>query len=291
MAAKRARRDTASAPTPGRAKTSYREILIEEILEGLGELRRPTGGLLLSAFAAGLEIGFSVLLMAIPLTFADELPPLVVRLLVANFYAVGFLFVVMGRSELFTEHTTLAVFPVLAQRASVAALARLWALVFAGNVVGALAMARLLAWVGPGLGVATPEAFGEIARSLLEVSGGVILLSATLAGWLMGLLSWLLAASRDTVSQILFVWLVTFSIGLAQLHHSILGVVEVGVGVFAGQGPAPSDLLRFLGWTTLGNSIGGAVFVALIKYGHVVRSVDPEDKRSHERETRSWLSR
>jgi len=95
----------------------------------------------------------------------------------------------------------------------------------------------------------------------------VIFLSAVLAGWLMGLLSWLVAAGRDTISQVVLVWLITAAIGFAGLHHVILGAVEVLAGAFAGQGVGPADVGHFLLWATLGNTLGGALFVALLKYG------------------------
>lgn len=263
-----------SVPPPGPAKRPYREILTEEIAQGLSELRRPALGLLLSGFEAGLALGFSVLLMATADTLLEgQLPPAVVRLLMANFYAVGFLFVVLGRSELFTEHTTLAVFPVLARRTSVGSLLRLWGLVYVGNLAGALAFARLVTILGPGMGIASPQAFTSIAASAIGHASATILLSAVLAGWLMGLLSWLIAASRDTVSQMLFVWIVTFTIGFPHLHHSILGTVEVAAGLFSSPQLGVSELGRFLLWTTLGNSVGGTVFVAVMKYSHVVRSL------------------
>lgn len=87
----------------------------------------------------------------------------------------------------------------------------------------------------------------------------------------MGLLSWLLSASRDTVSQILVVWMVTAAIGFGQLHHSIAGSVEVLAGVFSAQGIGLGDFGHFLLWSTLGNAIGGVIFVALIKYAHAIR--------------------
>ncbi|MCB0112053.1 MAG: hypothetical protein KDE53_39290, partial [Caldilineaceae bacterium] len=68
------------------------------------------------------------------------------------------------------------------------------------------------------------------------------------------------------------VCLVTTAIGLGKLHHSIVGTVEVLAGLFAAQDITLADFGHFLLWTTIGNSIGGVVFVALIKYGHVVRS-------------------
>lgn len=250
---------------------SYRDILAIEVAQGLGELERPARGLLISGLSAGLEIGFSVLLMGVITTLAaDSLPELLTRLLTANMYAVGFIFVILGRSELFTEHTTLAVFPVLEGRATVGRLARLWGLVYAANVTGAAAFAFLLTGVAPQLGVVEPEAFGRIAHTLVEHEGGTIFLSAVLAGWLMGLLSWLVSAGRDTTSQIFFVWLVTASIGLGHLHHCIVGTTEVLAGLFAGQAIGWAAYGHFLLWTTLGNAVGGVVFVALLKYGHVI---------------------
>jgi formate/nitrite transporter FocA (FNT family) len=85
---------------------------------------------------------------------------------------------------------------------------------------------------------------------------------------LMGLLSWLVAAGRDTISQIVLVWLITTAIGFAGLHHVVLGTIEVLAGAFAGQEIGPADFGRFLLWATLGNILGGTIFVALIKYGH-----------------------
>ena len=84
----------------------------------------------------------------------------------------------------------------------------------------------------------------------------------------MGLLSWLVAAGRDTISQIVLVWLIRTAIGFANLHHVILGTAEVLAGIFAGQGIGLTDLGRVVVWATLGNALGGAVFVALLKYGH-----------------------
>ena len=254
------------------SQKTYGEILGAEIAQGLREIRRDAGGLLLSGLSAGLDIGFSLLLMAVMITaVGGELPDGVVKILVANMYAIGFIFVILGRSELFTEHTSLAVFPVLSGDASLRSLARLWGLVYVSNIAGAVAFAALATVIGPELGVVNPAAFGQIARSLVEHPWDTMFLSALLAGWLMGLLSWLLSASQDTTSQLLIVWLVTAAIGLGGLHHSIVGTVEVLAGVFAKQGVGVDDYFRFLLWSTVGNAIGGVIFVSLIKYSHAVR--------------------
>ncbi len=88
----------------------------------------------------------------------------------------------------------------------------------------------------------------------------------------MGLLSWLVTASRETVSQILIILIITTTIGLAHLHHSVAGSIEVLVGLFSGHGITLGGYLHFLVWTTIGNSIGGVVFVGIVKYGHVIQS-------------------
>ena len=244
------------------------QILRHEIKEGLDALERPIAGLLVSGLSAGLDLGFSLFLMAVMLTRAEgELPKPVVAMLVANMYSLGFIFVVLGRSELFTEQTTLAVLPVLGRRASLGALLRLWVVVFAANLVGSAAFAGIATLVGPALGVIDPRVFGTIARKMTEHPSRTIFLSGMLAGWMMGLLSWLVAAGRDTISQIVVVWLITAALGFANLHHVILGSAEVLAGIFSGQGIGWSDFARFLLWATLGNILGGTVFVAFLKYG------------------------
>lgn len=255
------------------SQKSYQTILEQEIAAGLHELERPTRGLAMSALSAGLDIGFSVLLIAAMLSLAgDSLPQPVVHILVANLYSVGFIFVIFGRSELFTEHTSLAVLPVLDGSASLLQLARLWGIVYAANLVGIGLFAAALAWLGPAMGLAEVAVFEELASKLTEPSSLVIFVSAILAGWMMGLLSWLVTAGRDTIGQIFFVWLVTGTIGFAGLHHCIVGSGEVLTAVFAGGGTGWPEFGRFLLFATLGNVVGGTVFVAIVKYAHATSS-------------------
>lgn len=256
-----------------RAKRSYQEILLAQIREGLHELKRPTLGLFVSALAAGLEVSFSVLLMATLLNVVTGVvAEPVSKVLVALMYSLGFIFVILGRSELFTEHTTLAVLPVLNARASMDSLVRLWTVVWLGNVIGATVFSMITAFIGPQLGIFGAAELFQIGGKLVAHSWWVIIVSGVLAGWLMGLLSWLVAASRDTTAQILLVTLVTFSIGLAGLHHSIVGTAEVLSAMFSGAPVTWIQFFRFLLATTVGNAIGGAFFVAFMKYRHATAS-------------------
>lgn len=257
------------------AKKPSRQILREEISEGVSALRRPIAGLFLSGLSAGLDIGFSLLLLA---AFRERNPnPYHPEsdILEALIYSLGFIFVTLGRSELFTEHTTLAVLPVLSGQTTFRELGRLWAVVYISNLIGAAIFAAIAVYTGPRIGLISLKVFGEIGAPIVQHPPMAILLSAILAGWLMGLLSWLVTAARDTISQIFIVAIVAGSIGFMHLHHSIVGSVETLSALFAGQGVTVDDYWKFLLWTTLGNAFGGTVFVALVKYGHATR-VDPD---------------
>jgi len=177
-----------------------------------------------------------------------------------------YIVVVLGRSELFTEQTCLAILPVMSGRASLAALARVWAVVYAGNQLGAAIVAFLIAWFGPTLGEFSPSTLAQIADDLVHNPAPIIVMSGILAGWMMGLLSWLVSAGRDTISQIVIIWMIAAAMGLGKLHHAVMGSVEVLAGVFASSTVTTADFAHFLLWTTLGNAIGGPLFVALLKY-------------------------
>lgn len=246
-----------------------RSILDAEVEAGVRELDRPSRGLLLSALSAGLDLGFGPLLIATIVTLADgSIHPLWQSLLTANAYSVGFIFVVLGRSELFTEHTTLAVLPVIDGRCPLRLLARHWARVYVANLVGAAVFGALAVAVGTSTGIVQSAAIEAIVHKVVAHPWWAILLSAVLAGWLMGLLSWLLRASQETISQLAIVWVVTAAIGLAHLHHCVVGTVEVVMGLVVSSHFGMWDLGHFLLWTTLGNAFGGVVFVAVLKYGH-----------------------
>jgi formate/nitrite transporter FocA (FNT family) len=269
----------ARPPSADQSRKAPDEILSEQISEGLTELRRPSLGLSFSALSAGLDIGFGPLMMAVTLTMASgELPKPILGLLTAAMYSVGFLFVVLGRSELFTEHTTLAVLPVLDGRASVTSLARLWGIVYTANLIGGALFAAFASYVGLQMGVVEVSALEELAKRMVDHEFLTILLAAVLAGWLMGLLTWLVTAAQDTVGRVLIVTLVTAVIGFAHLPHVIAGNVEVLMGLFAGADVTLADYGTFLLASTLGNIVGGTVFVGLLKYAHAIRQSegDPE---------------
>jgi formate/nitrite transporter FocA (FNT family) len=244
------------------------DILDEQISTAVYEYERSNKRLFVSALSAGLEIGFSVFLMAILFTlFHNKVSNEFLIVLISLAYPIGFIFVIIGRSELFTEHTTLAILPVLNKTTSIKSLFILWGIILFGNLIGGYIIGAILVYFGPGIGIITNEAFLHLAHKVLDISPQMILISAVIAGWLMGLLSWLLASSQETISRIFMIVLVTATIGIGGLHHSIVGSIEVFTGLLIDPTISVIDYLIFEIISILGNALGGVFFVGILKYG------------------------
>lgn len=267
---KKTKQETNEPATTSDKPKEVNRILEEQLETSLHEFNRSNSGLFISAFGAGLEIGFSVLLMGTVFTlFGYSLSPESLKIYLALCYPLGFIFVIIGRSELFTEHTALALLPVLNRSVSIIDLFKLWGLVYLGNIIGGFVFSLLLTNIGPSVGFIKIEAFYHLAHELVDYEWHTILTSALLAGWMMGLLGWLLTSSQETISRILVIILVTTIIGVAGLHHCIVGSLEVFAGLITSSKISLLDYLKFQVWSTVGNALGGAVFVAILKFSHV----------------------
>ncbi|GAB3680050.1 hypothetical protein GCM10028857_02230 [Salinarchaeum chitinilyticum] len=267
-----------STSDPSGASLSYRNILEREMENALKEIDRPPKGVFLSGLSAGLNLSFGALLMGMVLTYSGGFESrLVQQAALGGVSSIAFLFVVIGQTELFTAHSTMAILPVLDGRATVRDLGRVWSVTYVSNLFGCALFAGLIAVLGPEMGVVDPASFGTLSSALLGLSWWVIFLSGVVAGWLMGLVTWLSAASRDTVGRILFVIIGTAIIGFGPFHHSILGTTELLTALLLDQGVSLGQYGHFLLWTTVGNVVGGGVFVGLLNYGHVALAGEAHD--------------
>ncbi len=251
---------------------SASSIYEEQVEEGRAEHKRSSKGLFMSSTAGGMEVGFALLLVGIMYTlFSGELSESFLEWLLALSYPVGFIFVIIGRSELFTEHTNLAFTPVLNGLVGIKSLLRVWGLVYLGNLFGGYLISFILTILGPSMELISNEAFYKIAHKLVDHPFHIILISAIVAGWLMGLLSWLVSSSQETISRIFMIFLVTSLIGIGGLHHSIVGSIEVFAGLlvtditFAQYG-------HFQLWSTIGNILGGVIFVSILKFSAIKKN-------------------
>ncbi len=244
------------------------DILDEQIATSIYEYKRSNKRLFISALSAGLEIGFSIFLMGTLFTlFHGHVSNEILHVLISFAYPIGFIFVIIGRSELFTEHTTLAILPVLNKTIHIKRLFILWGIILAGNLIGGYLFGVLLAYFAPAIGVISNEAFVHLAHKIIDIPLPLILISAVIAGWLMGLLSWLVASAQETISRLFMIVLITATIGIGGLHHSIVGSIEVFVGFLIDPTIGIMDYLSFEAISILGNALGGVFFVGIIKYG------------------------
>ena len=243
-------------------------IVYEAILkEGEDELERPTSALLYSGLAAGLSMGFSffgVGLLRAFLPHASWVP------LVASFgYSLGFLIVILGRQQLFTENTLTVILPLMRKRDlhTLANVGRLWATVLAANVVGALAFAFVLARTQ----IVDHGTFDALKTAAIEAappSFAVALLRGVFAGWLIAMVVWLLPFAET--ARIWVIILLTYIVGLAGLTHVIVSAIDASFLVFVGDSSWSEAAFGTFVPALLGNIIGGTALVAALNHAQVV---------------------
>ncbi len=243
-------------------------LVIHEIVraEGETELARHFSGLLFSALAAGLSIGFSFVAQAYLQAGLPDTPWR--RLVSALGYTLGFLIVVLGRQQLFTETTLTALIPTLTRRdlASLLATLRVWGIVLALNLIGTFLFALIAAWPG----VFSPDAYAAmviISGKLLALPFWQCAVRAVCAGWLIGLMVWLLPASGS--ARPLVIMLLTYVVAMCEFPHIIAGSVEASFAVFSGHAPASAYFVKFLLPTLLGNVFGGTALAAVFNHAPV----------------------
>ncbi|WP_298525995.1 formate/nitrite transporter family protein [uncultured Christiangramia sp.] len=246
---------------------THGEILKEQIIEGCETYDRSKSSILLSSFTAGLEIGFSFLMLCSLFSFLEgKVAEETIFAIIALVYPLGFILVVLGKSILFTEQTSLLALPVLNNRRSVWSLFQIWGVVILGNLAGGMLIALTVSWLGSGLNLFEAEVIAKIGEHFVDYDILTIFLSAIMAGWLMGLLSWLVTSSKETTAEILIIYLITAVMGFTGLHHSIIGHIEIFAGMLVSDKITFLVYLKTLVTALAGNAVGATIFVALLKY-------------------------
>ncbi len=249
-----------------------RAMVIHEIIrkEGEAELERKVGATIWSGLAAGLSMGFSFAAQAL---LKSNLKDAVgAEALSSLGYALGFIIVVLGRQQLFTESTLTAVLPFLAKRdlSTLGKTIKLWNVVFAANIVGTWIFAAALAYGHP-LPADTTPALRELATAAIGDSFWHTLLRAVFAGWLIALMVWLLPSARS--ARILVILVLTWAVAMGRLSHIIAGSTEGAYAVLTGSGTIVQYLFAFLIPTLIGNTIGGVSLVGLLNHAPLAEEV------------------
>lgn len=227
-------------------------------------------------FMSGVAAGLAVTLTFLARSAVTAAVPLDSAVLIGNlFYPVGFVLIVMGRYQLFTENTLTPVTLVLTRIASVRNLLRLWGVVIVANVLGAALGALVLAATG----VFTPEA-AAVARGFGEHAFATawwdLFFKAVFAGNIVAAMVWLVHASRDTTTRFLLVVFLMFLIPSTDLFHCITGACEVLYVVFQGGATLWAAFAEFFVPVTLGNIVGGVLLVALLNYSQTAERQFPD---------------
>jgi formate/nitrite transporter FocA (FNT family) len=246
------------------AKTTYEVIR----REGKKELDRSSDALFWSGLAAGLSMGFSFLAEGL---LHSHLPDASWRPLVTKLgYSIGFVIVILGSQQLFTENTLTPMVPLLHEkkRETLRNVLRLWAVVFVANMIGALLYSLVLGR----LAVVEPEtqrALSELAREAMKSDFWVTMLHAVYAGWLIALLVWMLPEADD---KLLVIVVMTWLIGVGGFAHVVAGASEVFYAAWRGEATWAQAVLGYILPALIGNMFGAITLVAALNHAQATAS-------------------
>jgi formate-nitrite transporter family protein len=262
-----AQKETENKPDAGpeTRRLTAPEIFRAAIENARGELRRSTRKLAFSGLAGGITMGLTPLGVA---SLRALLGPGAWQQVVSSLmYPVGFIAVIIGRAQLFTENTLYPVILVLDERRHVVRTLRLWAVVFGANVAGAF-LFSLLATKTSAL---PPDILSELVRTGVNAAAGSashFFWSGVIGGWLIALVAWTVTASHWTIGQLAMIFLLTFLVGVGGFAHCIAGSGEILSAVTEGSVTA-SGYFHWLVPATSGNICGGVIIVSILNYGQV----------------------
>ena len=236
-------------------------------LEGEEELHRTASALAWSAFAAGLSMGSSFIAEGI---LAARLPDQPWRPLISRAgYCIGFLMVILGRQQLFTENTLTVVLPLLARKdlSTLLRMLRLWMVVLASNLFGTFLFALCIGKIHI-FDSSIQQSLTEIGTSHLGAAFWTVLVRGIFAGWLIALMVWLLPGAES--ARVSIIILVTYLIGISGVSHIIAGSTTMFFLIVTHVISWKIYFAQFFVPTLLGNIIGGVSLVAALGHAQVV---------------------
>ena len=270
-------------PTPevasnqmGLERPSAQDIFEQVANNARQELKRSSLALAISGFAGGTFMGLSALGTAITMAMLGSSNGM--QFLAKTFYPIGFIVVILGRSQLFTENTLYPVALVLAEKKHVWNTLRLWGCVLPSNVLGALAFASLVS-LTDALSPAIVQALAQLGVAATQHPASAIFWSGVMGGWIIALAAWLVSGSHSITGSVMLVWILTFVVGLGNFAHCIAASGEIFTAVLTHHLPW-SAYARWFVPAVLGNICGGVGMVTLLEYGQIVHEDDEADDKT-----------
>jgi formate/nitrite transporter FocA (FNT family)/bacterioferritin (cytochrome b1) len=261
---------------PGGKEAS--EIFKASVEVGQARLQRSWLEMSMSGLIAGMNVTFGIIASSyVAGATAPFVGANISKIFGALFFPIGFVFLMIGKSELFTENFLVPVTAVIAKRGKVADLLKLWSLTLIGNMAGififALVIAGSLNQIVPSFVV---EHMHGIANNYMNKTPFVMVLSAIFAGWLITLMTWLLIASSGTFARIFIIWTVGFLIYLGSFSHIVVASSEILIAINTGSHISYLPwLYRYVPLTIIGNMIGGLFFVTILQYLQILHAASP----------------
>jgi formate/nitrite transporter FocA (FNT family)/nucleotide-binding universal stress UspA family protein len=258
-------RSRSGAPAAGRVirdRFSSDEVFQRIIAAADEEITSGSRELYFSGLAAGFAITITFLLY-VSLTASTGGDPI----LSAMLYPLGFIYIIIGGYQLYTENTLPPVALTLERLASVPALLRNWTVVLAGNFTGGALGAAALAY-GDVLSADAAAAALSIAQKGIDADPVALFTKAAFAGLIVAGVVWVNYASRDTISRLAVVYLAFLSIPLGGLFHVVVSFTEMLYLLFVGA----EGVTLWIGMTDFvlpvlaGNTVGGVVLVTAVNY-------------------------
>lgn len=245
--------------------------------EGEAELARPFQALAFSGLAAGIFVSFSFLFRSIFHMHMGGSPmePLVSCL----GYTVGFIIVILGRMQLFTENPITTIIPLLSDWSwsRLCDVARLWATVFFFNIVGTAIAAAY--YSSPY--TLTPEieaAMHEVAVHVMHLEPIENIWRGIPAGILIASIVWI--SPQTKYFRFLMIMFLVYFIALGDFSHVVVGSCEMAYIVMANDASFSDYFFRFLIPCGLGNIIGGTFIFTLLVYYQVAKELKMEKSGS-----------
>ena len=260
---KREEADTEQSTQRDLDRPTANQIYEQVALNGKRELRRSPISLAISGIAGGLLMGLTGLSVAILMSMVGATPA--GRLTALFFYPLGFMVVILGRSQLFTENTLYPVALMLAEKKHLWTTLRLWSIVFPCNIAGAFLFALLAVKTG----ALRPEFVDQLSRLGVEavtITASHAFWSGVVGGWIIATVAWLVSASHSITGSVMLIWTMTFVVGIGHFAHCVASSGEILSSVLAGH-VTPLGFLAWLAPATAGNICGGVLLVTLLEYG------------------------
>ncbi len=250
---------------PERPEPEIEEAFDRLVDEGNERLERPLSALLSTGLLGGVDVGFGVLAFLIVKENTGD------TVLAGIAFSIGFVALLLARSELFTENFMVPVVAVVARKGTVTQLGRLWGVTFVTNMIGGALIMFIVVTALPDL----DETVIEVGTHYAELgANGRSFALAVLAGAVITLMTRMQHATDNLGVQIVPAILFGSVLAGGELFHCVLDALFMMGALFAGADLSIASIAGAVGWALLGNLVGGVGLVTGLRLLRVPRRVE-----------------